>query len=422
MNKNILFILPIASMALTSCGQEIVEEIKVESIVLNQTSLELYYKESATLEATCFPNEAVDKTIVWSTSDPTICNVSGGVLIPYKAGEVVITCLNPTSGVSSSCAVKVIDNVEKYLTRTNQSAVADKNFTKGFTLFTPHQSPAQAEKDLNYEQGENVKPYWKMSQWWSPFNFKDSTYTNVDGIHKYENENRSLEVDTSTGKVSIALDASKEYQYYEDTPEEDIDPKLLHRGWSHYLLEQNFPKDTYISLSEAYSEGKQVRVMFDVTIDEAVRTKAGVGSDCAQLLFYLNLANRKQEGQSDEEYGPDRSLIWFGVPIYDTRYDFTTEYKQYDSGFAGATNRLIYSLSSKGYMGATKPEIGKTYHVDIDVLEYIHDAYIYALQNGLDSIYKWDNLYVTYLNVGWEIPGGYKVASTFQNIDVYCVG
>ena len=403
-------------MSLTSCGEETND--KVKEIVLNETTYDLYFEDSFKLEALVYPETALNKTITWSTSDASICNVSGGTLIPYKAGEVTITAKNEASGVEASCLVNVSDKTTRFGTRTNYSLVGDAYYRNGFNLRTPHQSHAGNECNLNYGD-ETKEPTWSLAQWWTPYNFKDATFTKDGNVIKYENENRSLIVDPTIGKISMNLDAGKEYQYFEDTPESEIDERLINRGWPHFLIEQNFAPEICQNINDVYLEGGDIKVKFDVTIDKCEMNKDKVASNCAQLFLYLNVANRKQDGQSDEEYGIDRSLMWFGLPIFDSRYDYTTLYRAYDTGFAGATNRLIYSISSKEYMGDKQPEIGKKYSVDLGVISYIRDAYTYALSNGLSSIYKWENLSITYMNLGWEIPGGYSVGSTFENLDIY---
>lgn len=418
MKKTNLFILPILAMSLVSCGEEIND--KVNQIILNETTYEIYYEDSFKLEATVYPETAINKTIKWETSNPEICNVSGGTLVPYKAGEAIITCSSVETGVSSSCVVTVTDKTTRYLTYTNDSAIADARYSKGFMLKTNHMSPAGVTKILDY--GEKVEDtIWQMAQWWSPYDFANATLSKNGSVAKYENENRSLIVDTSTGKISMNLNAATEYQYYEDTPVDEIDPRLAKRAWPHFLIEQNFNQDLWVNLADLQSVSGELHVKFDVTIDKMNKIKEGYANDCAQLLFYLSIGNVKKEGQTDEEYGPNNAVMWFGVPIFDSRYAYTELYAQYDSGHTGATNRLIYSLSSKSYMGDTQPEVGKKYSVDINVLPYITDAFLMAVQKGLPSVYHWENMTANYLNLGWEIPGGFDVGATFENLDVYCV-
>lgn len=77
--------------------------VAVTSIELDKTSLSLRPEETATLIATVKPDNATDKTITWSSSDPAIASVDetglvvaitdGSTTIAAKAGEQVANCL-----------------------------------------------------------------------------------------------------------------------------------------------------------------------------------------------------------------------------------------------------------------------------------------------------------------------------------------
>lgn len=397
--------------------------IHVESISLSDNEYTLYFEDSYSLTATVYPENADNKAISWSTSDKEICNVNNGTLFPYKAGTVTITATSLDNGVSSSCEVTVEDRTTRYGMRTNDSILADPYFNDGFTLRTYHQSPPGVEGNLNYND-ETKSPRWVLAQWWTPFDFMDATFTDNGNIKKYENVNRSLIIDTEAGSLTMSLDASKEYEYFENTPEEEIDEKLLHRAWPHFLLEQSFPSECRLRPSDIYDEGGQIRVSFDVVINKADRIAESIASDCAQLLFYVRILNNwRDPNTTAEESGSNNTgVMWNGVPIFDTRYDYINEYHSSDSGMAGATNNLIYSLSSKDYMGSTKPETGKTYHIDVDILPTILQGFQYGVLNNLISPnIKWENLILSYMNFGWEVPGGYDVSSTISNLDIKVV-
>lgn len=417
MKNKAIILLSLLSMTLVSCGEE---SVGVTSVSLNVSEYSIYFEDTYTLEATVYPETAVNKKVTWKSDNPEVVNVSDGKLIPYKKGTATITATSVDNGKTASCTVTVTDKTDKYGVRTNESVLSDANFVNGFGLKTPHQSPASVEKHLNYEN-ENAGDYaWTIAQWWSPYDFANATLTKNDSVMNYKNTNRELEVDTSNGKITMALNGAAEYQYYEDTPEDEIDERLKNRAWPHFLLEQNFNSDLFLSPSEVYSEGGSIKVHFDVTINKVDQIKTGVASDCAQLLFYVSVYNRLQEGQTADEYGKNGARVaWVGVPILDTRYEYVDLYHALDTGMAGATGHLIYSCSSKSYMGETKPTIGKKYSVTVDLLEVIHDAFIYGQSSGLNSLYHWENLSIEYMNLGWEIPGSFDVSATFENLDIY---
>lgn len=100
---------------------------KVSSVTLNKDTYELYYLDSYTLEATVYPETATNKSVTWKSDNPDVCNVSNGVLIPYKKGVATITVTTIDNNKTDSCVVSVIDRTDKYNTKTNESHVPDGN-------------------------------------------------------------------------------------------------------------------------------------------------------------------------------------------------------------------------------------------------------------------------------------------------------
>ena len=87
----------------------------VSSIVLNETSMKLELDQSAIMRATILPDNAAEKGIVWSSSDPTIVSVDrimeDGVymtaITAHDLGTVTITATSNDGGVTATCTVKV---------------------------------------------------------------------------------------------------------------------------------------------------------------------------------------------------------------------------------------------------------------------------------------------------------------------------
>ncbi len=68
-----------------------VSETAVTSIMLDYTDIELKVNEYLTLTATVTPENATDKSIIWSSSDDSVATVSNGVVIAHKIGTSVIS-------------------------------------------------------------------------------------------------------------------------------------------------------------------------------------------------------------------------------------------------------------------------------------------------------------------------------------------
>ena len=310
---------------------------------------------------------------------------------------------------------------EKYKLRREDSLLSDSSFKNGFGLFSPETTTAHVEDRLIDYNGEaetdfynpeaDHSYYWTMCQWWTPYNFVNATYSKNGETHIYENESRRLEVNPNEGSLHMELNADMEYE------EKFGGPRDPAASWSHFLIQQNFPSE----LVKSPSTFEDLYVEMDVTIEESTYLGEGqpLGAECAQLLFYFCLFNRVPADSNPEEVGVNGTGMWFGVPIYDSRYDYVDRYIGGDTGFVGSTNRMIYSIPSQSYMGRGPVEMNHTYKIRIDVLDLLKEAFIYGVKNDYLPNCLWNNLYLTYMNFGWELPGQYKVSSTLSNLDIH---
>ena len=326
-----------------------------------------------------------------------------------------------SSSLEETSSEEPVNLQEKYTLRREDSLLSDSSFKNGFGLFSPETTTAHVEDRLIDYNGEaetdfynpeaDHSYYWTMCQWWTPYNFVNATYSKNGDTHIYENESRRLEVNPGEGSLHMELNADMEYE------EKFGGPRDPAASWSHFLIQQNFPSE----LVKSPSTFEDLYVEMDVTIEESTYLGEGqpLGAECAQLLFYFCLFNRVPADSNPEEVGVNGTGMWFGVPIYDSRYDYVDRYIGGDTGFVGSTNRMIYSIPSQSYMGRGPVEMNHTYKIRIDVLDLLKEAFIYGVKNDYLPNCLWNNLYLTYMNFGWELPGQYKVSSTLSNLDIH---
>lgn len=84
----------------------IVTDIAVNGVTLNQTNIALEPGQTAVLEATVLPNNATNRSLVWSTSNAQVATVSNGTVKAAGEGNAVISA-TAHNGVSASCNVRV---------------------------------------------------------------------------------------------------------------------------------------------------------------------------------------------------------------------------------------------------------------------------------------------------------------------------
>ena len=92
-----------ASCKVTVNGQT--TTVPVQSVELNQTTLELKAGNTATLTATVKPESATDKTVTWTSDKPEIAAVEGGTVTAKAAGTAIITA--KAGDKTATCTVTV---------------------------------------------------------------------------------------------------------------------------------------------------------------------------------------------------------------------------------------------------------------------------------------------------------------------------
>ena len=85
--------------------------VKVDSVNISKSKLDLMEGEEATLTATVTPDNATNKTVTWESSDSSIATVVNGKVTAVRPGKTTITVTTEDCGKSSTCDVTVRSNV-----------------------------------------------------------------------------------------------------------------------------------------------------------------------------------------------------------------------------------------------------------------------------------------------------------------------
>ena len=122
--------------------QLVKQDVAVNSVRLDKTSLDLNIGNTAKLTATVSPSDAANKNITWTTSNSSVATVKDGTVTAVAAGTATITA-SSNNGKTASCTVTVTDpNVEVTGISLNKTSA---EITKGSTLsLTATVSPSDA--------------------------------------------------------------------------------------------------------------------------------------------------------------------------------------------------------------------------------------------------------------------------------------
>jgi len=90
------------------------DEYTVESVTLSASELAIREGKSKTLVTTIAPTTAIDQSIVWTSSDPSVATVSAsGVVTGKKQGGTCIITATASNGASAQCKVTVLEPIEQ---------------------------------------------------------------------------------------------------------------------------------------------------------------------------------------------------------------------------------------------------------------------------------------------------------------------
>lgn len=88
-------------------------ESQATSVTLNKTTVDLNVGQIEILSATVLPENATNKKVVWTSSDPTIATVDeSGKVTSIKEGQVTITAKVENTNLTATCEVNVTKPVE----------------------------------------------------------------------------------------------------------------------------------------------------------------------------------------------------------------------------------------------------------------------------------------------------------------------
>ena len=100
-------ILSILLLTIVSCK----EEFAVTAVSLNAETVEMNVGDELTLIATISPKDAYNKSLIWSSSDPSIVSVNDGKVRAHQQGKATITVKTDDNGKTATCGVTVYPKV-----------------------------------------------------------------------------------------------------------------------------------------------------------------------------------------------------------------------------------------------------------------------------------------------------------------------
>lgn len=117
--KKFLLLFSLLVICLVSCKDDendIGTDIPVTGVSLNNTNTTLEVGSTKILVATIAPESADNKSVTWTSSQPTIASVDNdGLVTALSVGETTVTVTTVDGGFTANCEVTVVGENEPYL-------------------------------------------------------------------------------------------------------------------------------------------------------------------------------------------------------------------------------------------------------------------------------------------------------------------
>lgn len=277
----------------------------------------------------------------------------------------------------------------------------DREFAGGFNLSATNTQAKPLEVGVILQNDDAVRTEWRLAQWGTQFNLKDSPpKTLPDGTRILRNAGKSVKIFPGglTGEgIILGVNGGAEFGGI---------ARKDGQFWPHLLLEQQIPRDFRLSEMASLGFGVEFRVE---KCSKAIEGALDPGLHTAQVTAYWTLHNRNASSPDNGD------MIWFGVPFFDARQDVPPGHQAEDT--AEDKGKFICTMEgSRFFEGRTGD--GQWHKVACDLLPLVKEALAASQAKGFLVNTKFEDLYATSFNLGWEVTGPYNCEISLKHLSL----
>jgi hypothetical protein len=288
--------------------------------------------------------------------------------------------------------------VDPPVTEFATETIRDLAFTTGFSLTPklPSEMATVGYVDTLYFKSITGNPLWHLAQWNTNVDLKGAALqTAADGSLYFGNIAKKIALYPDSSLV-LELNASAEYAH----------PRLDGEPWVHLLIEQSFSFAPFVNTAKRIDFSVQLMLlkcdnkMAPGTFNPSLHT--------AQSPMYFVVRGKGNDG-----------YIWFGIPSFDYRDVVLSDQPatMWDTG----TQTYIANIAPSTVWGSTKFKVNEWRSGKIDLKPQIIAAF-----NAVKALGKFpnttvDDLKITGMNFGWEIPGTFDAAIKIKKLSLKIV-
>lgn len=300
---------------------------------------------------------------------------------------MLISCGSQSSSSSSSVSR------EKELLGDNRFAAgfnvlpADKSYRDG--MMPESRWPLNSE--LRYGGNDDVAISWDLAQHGCINGLGDIYNQTTSAVpmqsgdeYTFSDSSKIVKVNPAEGSLSLELDASKEYE----------GARVAYENWPHLILQQGFQQAAQVSDLESMD----LSIDLEMSKLENHMTAEEYNPSLHTVQFIMYLVVNSESSLDAGEF------LWFGIPFLDYRYTVMDENGQADAGTSGNSGKFIYQMATDSYL-PTGLKVGQKEEIRIDIIESLRRALVLANIKGYMTNTTVDELSVSGMNIGFEIPG-----------------
>lgn len=295
------------------------------------------------------------------------------------------------------CKNEVSRENEEKVEESTFEFIQDRAFKNGITIRGDNSAHPEAIGYFYPFEKSEKEPHWALAQWGTREVMNNIEPTSRNDTIIYQGEAKRLFFYPREGKdiqIGLEIFGSREYP----------SPRKLGDDWVHLLIEQSFSKLILLKTIESINYKIKTKLLF---CDNRMGDAFNSDIHTAQVTLFLTVQNRIKDSP---QYG---DFFWFGLPLYDYRHEKIAEYGAQDLGKDDASKKFISTVASDELFPGSMHSMNWV-SIEKDIYPLIKKSFKTAQSRGYMKDSRWEDLCISSMNLGWEVPGTFDCGIIFE--------
>lgn len=277
----------------------------------------------------------------------------------------------------------------------------DRELAGGFNLSAVSTASKPLELGVILRAESGARDEWRLAQWGTRFDAKATAVKTLpDGTRILRNAGKSVKIlpgGLAGGGIVLGVNGSAEF---------GAQARQQGQFWPHLLIEQQIPKDFRIA------DAGTLNFNLDFKVEDC-KNPAGLAVDpalhTAQVSAYWTLQNRNKDSADHGQ------MFWFGLPVFDARHEVPPGHQAVD--IAEENGRFICTIDGGRFYKEPTGD-GRWHTLACDLVPLVKEALAASQAQGHLTQTRFEDLYATSFNLGWEVPGPYDCEIALKNLSL----